>query len=269
MSGPGCSEAVTPLVASITQVDANIQAALEALQNGEFVLVFDAEGREEETDLVVASEFSSPARIREMRTQAGGLICTTVPAEFHERVGLPYLSDILSAGAPNNPLLGRLTNATVPYENGPSKPSFGLTINHRDTFTGVTDNDRALTITRLSALIRARSQRSTRQLQDEFAKEFKAPGHVNLLNVHPQLLAKRRGHTELSTALCDLAGLSGSATICEMMNGPSGRALPKAQAIKYAAQNGLVFLEGKEVVAAWEQKNRGQRPASSPPASST
>jgi 3,4-dihydroxy 2-butanone 4-phosphate synthase len=252
---------VTPLLAAATQVNANVQLALDALRQGRFVLLFDAEGREEETDLVVASEFASPAHIRDMRTTAGGLICTTVPAEFHERLGLPYLSDILSAAAPQNPLLGRLTNATVPYENGPSKPSFGLTINHRDTFTGVTDNDRALTITRLSALVRARASRSSRQLQDEFAKEFKAPGHVNLLNAHPQLLAKRRGHTELSTALCDLAGLSGSATICEMMNGPSGRALPKAQAIKYAAQNGLVFLEGKEVVEAWEQNARGPRRA--------
>jgi 3,4-dihydroxy 2-butanone 4-phosphate synthase len=255
----GCTIALSAVVE--TQHAPRVEAALRSLRAGQFILVFDADGREEETDLVVASEFASPAHIRTLRSEAGGLICTTVPADVHERLGLPYLSDVLTGAAATNPLLGRLTNATVPYETGSSKPSFGLSINHRDTFTGVTDNDRALTITRLAALVRARAQKSSRALQDEFAREFKAPGHVHLLNVHPQSLAKRKGHTELTTVLCELAGLSGSATICEMMNGPSGRALTKAQAIKYAAQNGLAFLEGNEVVEAWQNRPRGEKPA--------
>ena len=217
-------------------------------------MLYDADGREEETDLVVASGAVTPAHVRTLRTEAGGLICTTVPAEYHLRLGLPYLSDVLHEAGAANPLVARLANGEVPYEQQGSKPSFGLSINHRKTFTGVTDNDRALTVSRLASLVADFGRRSVEWSRDAFAAEFKSPGHVFLLNAHPKLLDGRRGHTELSTALVGLAGLSPTATICEMMNGPSGKALPKAEAIKYAAQHDLVFLEGAEVVRAWQQR---------------
>src|SRR5207249_10779915 len=54
-----------------------IYRAISALGRGEFVLVYDADGREAETDLTVASEFVSPAAIRTLRKEAGGLICMT------------------------------------------------------------------------------------------------------------------------------------------------------------------------------------------------
>src|SRR5439155_83011 len=52
--------------------------AISALGRGEFVLVYDADGREAETDLTIASEFVSPAAIRTLRKEAGGLICMTL-----------------------------------------------------------------------------------------------------------------------------------------------------------------------------------------------
>ena len=235
-----------------------LQQAATALRSGRFVLLYDADGREEETDLVIPSGAVTPAHIRTLRTEAGGLICTTIPAEFHLRLGLPYLSDVLHQASAANPLLERLATGEVPYEEQGSKPSFGLSINHRKTFTGVTDNDRTLTITRLASLVGDFGHRSVEWSRNQFAEEFKSPGHVFLLNAHPKLLDGRRGHTELSTGLVQLAGLPASATICEMMNGPSGRALPKADAIKYAAQHDLVFLEGAEVVRAWQQRPRAR-----------
>lgn len=230
--------------------------SLDALKNGRLVLVYDSEGREEETDLVIASEFVSPDVIRHFRTLGGGLICTTLPPAFHESLRLPFLSDLLSEAGRGNPLLARLVDAPVPYEPGPSKPSFGLSINHRETFTGITDNDRALTITRLAALVREAPRRSPEALGRRFAEEFRSPGHVFLLNAQPGLVARRRGHTELSTTLLELAGATPTATICEMMNGPSGRALPKAAALSYARRHGIPFLTGAEIAAAWEA-NRG------------
>lgn len=228
-----------------------VATALQQLQQGRFVLLYDADGREEETDLVVASEHVTAAHMATLRTDAGGLVCTTLHPRHHQALGLPYLVDVLREAAAESPILRRLTEAVVPYEGRGSKPSFGITINHRDTFTGVTDADRALTISKLAALLRATPEQD---LAEEFPRQFKAPGHVNLLNAHPQLLAARQGHTELATCLVDLAGLTPSATICEMMGGPEGRALPKPDARAYARRNGLAFLEGKDVVEAWRRR---------------
>jgi 3,4-dihydroxy 2-butanone 4-phosphate synthase len=122
--------------------------------------------------------------------------------------------------------------------------------------TGVTDADRAKTIQAVAALSKRMAPGKGAALADEFARTFRAPGHVFLLNARRGLVEARRGHTELATALVSLAGLTPTATICEMMNGPSGRALPKADAIKYAAQNGRVFLEGTEVIEAWQRRGR-------------
>lgn len=60
-------------------------------------------------------------------------------------------------------------------------------------------------------------------------------------------LARRKGHTELSLELSRQAGLRGAMVLCEMLG--SGRALAKAEAAAYAKRKGLVFIEGKEVVA--------------------
>ena len=233
--------------------------AIQELRSGRLVLLYDADGREEETDLVIASEAVTPAAVRTLRTQGGGLICATLHPRVHEALGLPYLTDIFAQS--EHPLLARLADADVPYEPGAGKPSFTVSINHRETFTGVTDNDRSLTLRALARLAIEAGRAPEGELRQRFGERFKAPGHVFLLNAKPRLLHERRGHTELATALMDLAGLSPTATICEMMNGPSGRALPKADAIKYARQNGLVFLEGSEVLDAWMQASPPPRVA--------
>ena len=59
----------------------DVERALESLRRGAFVLVYDADGREEETDLAIASEFVTAAAIRTLRKEAGGLICATVSGE--------------------------------------------------------------------------------------------------------------------------------------------------------------------------------------------
>src|SRR5207245_7082395 len=90
-------------------------------------------------------------------------------------------------------------------------------INHRDTFTGVTDVDRARTIARLAAIAKEAVKRENGWAAHAFAEEFRSPGHVPLLNAAEPILDDRRGHTELTTALMIMAGLAPSATICELM----------------------------------------------------
>src|SRR5947209_4448747 len=71
---------ISPLLI-VTIVNTSIERALDALRAGRAVLVYDADGREEETDAVLASQFVTPDLVRFLRKEAGGLICTTLRSE--------------------------------------------------------------------------------------------------------------------------------------------------------------------------------------------
>ncbi len=227
----------------------NIKKAIEALRAGKFILIYDADGREEETDLVVGSRFITPDRIRTMRMDGGGLICTTIDYDTQVRLGLPYLSDVFQQMGTKFEVLNKLIPNDIPYDE---ISSFSVTINHRKTFTGITDNDRALTIYELSKLITNVNTLENGRAQKMFGEQFRAPGHVHLLNASKDLLTARRGHTELATAMTIMAGLVPSATICEMMDS-SGIARDKDSARQYAKEHNLVFLEGNEIIEAWQK----------------
>ncbi len=227
--------------------------AIDALRRGQIVLVYDADGREEETDMVVASEHVTPETIRTMRKDAGGLICTTADAAVQDSLGLPFLAELFKDVAGKYPVMDGLMPNDIPYD---VKSAFGITINHRKTFTGITDNDRALTISEFSRLAREAVSKEDGWGKREFGKGFRAPGHVHLLNASRRILETRFGHTELSTALVIMAGLVPSATVCEMM-GDDGNALPKVEAVAYAERNSLVFLEGVDIISAWKEYGKG------------
>jgi 3,4-dihydroxy 2-butanone 4-phosphate synthase len=228
----------------------SITKACEELRNGKMVLVYDADGREEETDMVIASEFVNQDIVRTYRKDAGGLICVTIPPETRHCIGIPYMVDVLQNSKGLYPILDGLKPNDIPYD---AKSSFSLTINHRKTFTGITDKDRALTISEFAKIVQLSKSCNNGHAADTFAKNFRSPGHVHLLNASEKLVLDRQGHTELATALMVLAGLTPTATICEMM-GDDGRALSKNRAQKYAADNSLLYLEGREIIKSWKAR---------------
>jgi len=231
---------------------ATVLRALQDLRDGKMVLVYDADGREEETDMVIASEHVTSAAVRTLRKDAGGLICTTADTRIQDALGLPFMTELFLGMAEQYPIMGRLMPNDIPYD---AKSAFGITINHRRTFTGITDDDRALTIKEFAELARRALTSEDGWAKEEFGKSFRAPGHVHLLNTSRRILETRFGHTELSTALVIMAGLVPSATVCEMM-GDDGKALSKQKAMEYAESHGLVFLEGSEIVSAWKEFTR-------------
>ena len=246
----------TPLIFSAfmreMMASAAVMKALQELKQGRIVLVYDADGREEETDMIVASEFVTPATIRVLRKDAGGLICTTADAQIQRALGLPFLTDLFLGMAEHYPVMRNLIPNDIPYD---VKSAFGITINHRKTFTGITDNDRALTVKEFAELSKRALTSEDGWAKKEFGKSFRAPGHIHLLNTSERILETRFGHTELATALVILAGLVPSATVCEMMGG-DGKALSKEDANTYAKEQGLLFLEGAQVVEAWKESRK-------------
>ncbi|WP_115864471.1 3,4-dihydroxy-2-butanone-4-phosphate synthase [Halorussus litoreus] len=214
----------------MSQTAGSVDAAIEAFREGSPVLVHDAADREGETDLIYPAGSVTPADVSRMRNDAGGLVCVALADEVADAFGLPFLDEALDHPAAGDHELG--------YDE---RSSFSLPVNHRDTYTGVTDEDRAATITALAEA--AADPESV-----DFADEFRAPGHIHLLRAAPNLLVDREGHTELGIALAAAAGREPAVVVCEMLDDETGEALAPADARAYAERNGLAYLEGSEIV---------------------
>jgi len=221
----------------------DLESAISGLREGKFVLVHDSMSRENEFDLVAAAELVSPEHVRVMRRDAGGLLCLTVDHDVGERLGLGFLQDIFACSAPHFPVLSDLVEVREPYGD---RSAFSVTVNHRKTYTGVTDQDRAFTILQMAKISKMVLENQP-DCRLEFTRQFRSPGHVNLLLESHGSLARRRGHTELSLYLCRLAGLTPSAAICEMLDGKTYRALDLKSAMAYAQEHSLPIVDGEQV----------------------
>ena len=208
----------------------DVERAVAAVRRGEPVLIHDAADREGETDLVYPAGAVTPEAVARMRNDAGGLVCVALSDAVARAFELPYRQDIMDHPAAADHDLG--------YDE---RSSFSLTVNHRDTYTGITDADRALTITRLA-------EAAADPATVAFADEFRAPGHVHLLRAAPGLVADREGHTELAVALAGAADLPPAMVVCEMLDDDTGGALSPAAARNYADREGLVYVEGAAII---------------------
>jgi 3,4-dihydroxy 2-butanone 4-phosphate synthase len=224
-----------------------IQKAINDLRNGKFILIYDDDKREGETDLVIASEFVTSNSIKTMRKDGGGLIFLMTSKQIANKLKLPFLAEMYSCIDEKYPVLKALVPNDIPYD---TKSSFSLYINHRETFTGITDNDRSLTMKRFAKLIKKINSQDDGYATTMFGEEFRSPGHVPICVAAEKLLDDRRGHTELVISMMIMAGLAPVGSGCEIM-GDDGKALSREKAKEYANRYGLVFLEGKEIVEAW------------------
>ncbi|ELY53491.1 3,4-dihydroxy-2-butanone 4-phosphate synthase [Natronococcus amylolyticus DSM 10524] len=212
------------------QAPAAFERALESLRAGEPVLVHDAADREGETDIIYHADAVTSDAVAHMRNDAGGLVCVALAHEVAEAFDLPFYTEEIDHPAAADHELG--------YDE---RSSFSLTVNHRDTYTGITDADRSLTI-------RTLGEAAAEPSATEFATEFRVPGHVHLLKAAPDLLAQREGHTELGLALAGAADLPPAVVVCEMLDDQTGEALTPADARAYADRHDYVYLEGRDVL---------------------
>ena len=208
----------------------SLERAVAAFGRGDPVLVHDAADREGETDLIYPAGSVTADGVARMRNDAGGLICVALSDAVCEAFDLPFAQDVIDHPVGADHDLG--------YDE---RSSFSLTVNHRETYTGVTDEDRSLTITEL-----ARAAADPDGV--DFASEFRAPGHVHLLRASPDLVADREGHTELGLVLAEAARLPPAVVVCEMLDDRTGRALSPDDARAYAERHGLAYVEGRDVV---------------------
>ena len=220
-----------------------VAQAIEQLENGGFLMVFDKEGREEETDLVTPSITITPSKVRRLRRDAGGLICVTIHPDTWKKLDLPLLHDLFDHSVEEYPILNQMEADDIPYDE---KSTFSLTVNHRDTFTGITDIDRALTIKRFAELGEEIKDVDPDKAKQLFGEEFRTPGHVFLLNATEGLTKNREGHTELTTALLTMTDVYPSMTICEMLSSDGG-SMSEDEAREYGKKHDIPLVEGKDI----------------------
>lgn len=161
-----------------------IEEAIEELKAGKVVIVSDNEDRENEGDFVVLAEKATPDAINFMATHGRGLICTTITGELAEKLSL-------------HPMVGENTD-----QHG---TAFTVSVDHKNTTTGISAFERSLTILELLK-------------EDSVAGDFHRPGHTFPIVAKEGGVLKRAGHTEASVDLAKLCGAKPAGVICEIMN---------------------------------------------------
>ncbi len=164
----------------------SIEEAIEAIKNGEVVIVVDDKDRENEGDFICAAEKTTPEIINFMAKHGRGLICAPLIEDHCDELGLELM-------------VGKNTA----IHNTPFTVSVDL-IGHGCT-TGISAKDRAKTV---QALV---DQRTT---PDDLAR----PGHIFPLKAKRGGVLRRTGHTEAAIDLARLAGMKPAGVLVEIMN---------------------------------------------------
>ncbi len=226
----------------------HVDEAIEAFANGEPVCVFDSEFREGETDLLFSGAKITEENIRKLRKECGGLLFLAVGSEIGEMFGLPYLQDLYDEPILNDdyPILQELSTNDLQYD---TRSAFTLSINHRGTYTGITDSDRCLTTRKFAELS---SKLLSERCDNETARkllgaEFRTPGHIPVCLEQKGGLETREGHTELAVALARLANEPPVVIGAEMLQPDGDAALSVDDAKKWANERGILFLSGDSI----------------------
>jgi len=178
---------------------------IEDIRAGKMVILMDDEDRENEGDIIIASECVTAEHINFMARFARGLICMPMTRERCELLKLPLM-------APRNGS-GFGTKFTVSIE-----AAEGVT-------TGISAADRARTVQAAVA-------------RNAVAEDIVSPGHIFPLMAQPGGVLARAGHTEAACDLARMAGFEPSGVICEIMN-DDGTMARRPELEKFAEEHGL------------------------------
>lgn len=200
---------------SLATAKSNIDAAIDQLRQGRFVVVADDADRENEGDLIGLAEHVTTESMAFLVRHTSGVVCVAMAGERLDALQIPLMV------ATNTDNHRTAFTVTVDYVPG--------------TTTGISARDRAATVRALG------DHRSS-------AEQFSRPGHVFPLRARAQGVLERRGHTEAAVDLARLAGAAPVAPICELMN-PDGSMMRGEELRRFARDHGLAHLTIDDLVA--------------------
>lgn len=193
---------------------ATIPEALEDIRQGKMVILVDDEDRENEGDLCMAAEKTTPEAINFMAKYGRGLICLSLTPEWIDRLQLPMM---------------------VQRNKSRFETAFTVSVEARyGVTTGISAADRAHTI--LTAI-----------RDDVRPDDLVSPGHVFPLRARKGGVLVRTGQTEGSVDLARLAGLKSAGVICEVMKDDGTMArMPDLE--KFADEHGLKIVTVADII---------------------
>ena len=229
----------------------SVEEAIRAFSQGKPVMVFDSDFREKETDLLWPATAATPAVMRRLRIDCGGLLFLAIGNEIGEMFDLPWLQDLHTHEklVEDNPVLSHLITNDLQYD---TRSAFTLSINHRDTYTGITDRDRSLTTKRFGELSGELMEKSIsgEDAYKALGNEFRTPGHIPVCRESPGGLSSRQGHTELAVAIARLAGQVPATIGAEMLQSDGDGALSVEDARSYASEYKIPMITGEDLLNA-------------------
>lgn len=195
-------------------VRATVEEAVEIIKNGGMVILTDDEDRENEGDLVVASEFITPEYINFMAKYGKGLICVSLSPERCDELQL---------------------NMMVQDNSSKFGTAFTVSVEAREgVTTGISAKDRATTI---KTLINPAST----------FRDIATPGHMFPLRAKKGGVLVRPGQTEGSYDLARMAGLYPSGVICEIMD-DEGTMARMPRLIEFAKEHKLKIVTVADLI---------------------
>lgn len=162
-----------------------IEDVIEDARNGRMFILMDADDRENEGDLIIPAQMSTPQTVNFMAKYGRGLICLALTQERANTLNIPMMTQI---------------NGT------PNQTAFTISIEAKEGIsTGISAHDRAHTI-------------SVAIDPTKGPTDIVSPGHVFPLVARHGGTLVRAGHTEAAVDIARLAGLNPAGVICEIMN---------------------------------------------------
>lgn len=189
--------------------------AVQALKKGNGILVVDDEDRENEGDLIFASETLTSSQVASLIRDCSGIVCLCLTAERVNELKLPMMTQ-------NNRCKNH-TNFTVSIEA------------KRGVTTGVSAHDRLTTI-------------KTASDSAYGADDIVTPGHVFPLRACHNGVLERRGHTEATVDFMKLAGLKPAGVLCELTN-PDGTMSRLPEIIEYSKKYGFPVVSVEDLAS--------------------
>ncbi len=196
----------------------SIEDALAELKAGRVIVVVDDENRENEGDLICASQFATPDMINFMAVEARGLICLAMMGDRLDQLDLPLMVS-------NKVDVNEQTAFTVSIDGAL----------HLGVTTGISADDRAKTI-QIAINPAAKPD------------DLRRPGHIFPIRAREGGVLKRAGHTEAAVDLARLAGLYPSGVICEIQN-PDGSMARLPQLMSYARGHNLKIISIADLIS--------------------
>ncbi len=184
-----------------------IEEGLEALRNGEIIMVTDDTDRENEGDFICAAEFATTENVNFMATYAKGLICMPMGETYIHKLGLPQM---------------------VAKNTDNHETAFTISIDYAKTTTGISAEERSMTAMHCVA-------------ENAVPEDFRRPGHMFPLLAKKNGVLERAGHTEATVDLMRLAGLKECGLCCEVMR-EDGTMMRATELMELAKKWNLKFI---------------------------